>query len=177
MGEEIRILIVDDDKIVRIILSDMLEINGFKNIEKAVNGAEALEKAKVFRPDLILTDMMMPEMDGFQLIQAVRNDEVLSSTAIIVLTSREEMKELVEMTGVENFITKPFVKENVLETVRTVLKKIKPAEESPPPKPKMEPGKGKSLDVLKSVTKKAKKAQPDTTPLHEKIRNILNEDQ
>lgn len=183
MRKDQRILIVDDDKIVRLILSDMLELDGFTNVAQAVNGAEGLALARQYKPDLLLSDMMMPQMDGFQLIQAVRDDETLKDTAIIVLTSREEMKDLVEMTGVSNFIVKPFEKENVLTTIKRVLSAAgfgEPAAQdvrapTAPPPASADSGKYKAADLQKKGKKDGEKPSAPSS-LHEKIQKILKEE-
>lgn len=174
MAKDHKILIVDDDKIVRLILSDTLEVDGFKNIFTAVNGAEGLRLAREHHPALVITDMMMPEMDGFTLVQAMKNDETLMAIPVIVLTSREEMRDLIRMTEVENFIVKPFDRENVLETVRRVLSRD----------PRGDALKQKSADAegaraaepIQPKQKDTSKILPGATPLHEKIKKILKEE-
>lgn len=179
MEKNSKILIVDDDKIVRLILSEALSQDGFANIITATNGVEAIDMIKQHNPDLVITDMMMPEMDGFQLIQEIRNDASLAHILIIVITSREEMEELVAITGVSYFLAKPFEKEQVLETVRRVLNEAKPgeaagADTSLRETDRTDKTKYKAADVYKSDIR-GKKASSGPVPLHEKIRKILDE--
>jgi CheY-like chemotaxis protein len=200
MEKNPEILIVDDDRIVRMILSETLSQGGFTNILTATNGVEAIAMIKQHKPDLVITDMMMPGMDGFQMIQEIKNDASLKDISVIVLTSREEMKELITMTEVPYFITKPFEKEKVLETVREVLnseRSVSPGSGGAIEKKAMliDERKYKAAGGLRGVSLKtdaclsagrpaspgagrqarAKKAPPDRTPLHEKIRKILGE--
>ncbi|OGX43562.1 MAG: hypothetical protein A3G91_01975 [Omnitrophica WOR_2 bacterium RIFCSPLOWO2_12_FULL_50_9] len=179
MEKNPKILIVDDDKIVRLILSETLSQGGFTNIIAATNGVEALAMIKQHNPDLVITDMMMPEMDGFQLIQEIKNDASFTNIFIIVITSREEMKELVAITGVSCFITKPFNKEKVLETVQRVLNEVKPveaagADTSVRETDRTDKTKYKAADVYKGDLR-GKKTSSGPVPLHEKIRKILDE--
>ncbi len=197
MEKNPEILIVDDDRIVRMILSETLSQGGFTNILTATNGVEAMAMIKQHKPDLVITDMMMPGMDGFQMIQEIKNDASLKDVSVIVLTSREEMKELITMTEVPYFITKPFEKEKVLETVREVLnsgRSVSPGSGGDIEKKAMlidekkyKAAGGVSLktDACLSAGRpaspgagrqaRAKKAPPDRMPLHEKIRKILGE--
>lgn len=174
MAKDHKILIVDDDKIVRLILSDTLELDGFKNIFTAVNGAEGLRLARKHHPALVITDMMMPEMDGFKLVQEMKNDETLRAIPVIVLTSREEMRDLIRMTEAEDFIVKPFERENVLETVRRVLSRI-PRPDALKPKSANASG-DRVAELIKPDPKDKTKISPGPTLLHEKIKKILKEE-
>lgn len=174
MVKDHKILIVDDDKIVRLILSDTLELDGFTNIFTAVNGAEGLRLAREHHPALVITDVMMPEMDGFRLVQEMKNDETLMAIPVIVLTSREEMRDLIRMTEVENFIVKPFEKENVLEIVHGVLSRaLRPDALK---QKSADAAEDRVTELIKPDRKDKSKILPGLTPLHEKIKKILKEE-
>lgn len=191
MKENPKILIVDDDKIVRLILSETLSQGGFTDLLTATNGVEALALIRQHKPDLVITDMMMPVMDGFQMVQEIRNDASLRDVSVIVLTSREEMKELIAMTEVPYFITKPFEKEEALETVRGVLESSISGHRAPSgrgaierkamPGDKTECQAGGSGGLAQKtgaslpVSGRDKKKPSDRAPLHEKIRKILED--
>jgi CheY-like chemotaxis protein len=83
-----RVLVVDDDVIVRTLLARRLRAAGFL-VETAADGRAGLDSARTFGPDIVLTDWMMPEMDGPALVGALRADPALADTSVILITSRE----------------------------------------------------------------------------------------
>jgi putative two-component system response regulator len=103
------ILIVDDDAAGRQTLESILDGQGY-HLEMAENGLEALEKARQFLPDVILLDVMMPDMDGFEVCQRIRKDPVLSEIPIIMLTALDDRKSLLNglEAGADDYITKPY---------------------------------------------------------------------
>jgi two-component system chemotaxis response regulator CheY len=113
------------------------------------------------KPDLVVTDIMMPEMDGLRLIQEIRNDPSLAETPIIVMTSREEMKELISMAEVQGFIPKPLNRQTMLEAIKKVLADLETA------------GAVKETPSDKKGNKK--KPAGGVVPLYEKIEEILGD--
>jgi putative two-component system response regulator len=103
------VLIVDDEESGRQTLESILESEGY-HIEMAENGMQALEKAKILLPDVILLDVMMPGMTGFEVCQRVRNDPLLAEIPIIVLTALDDRESLLTAlkAGADDFISKPF---------------------------------------------------------------------
>jgi putative two-component system response regulator len=103
------ILIVDDDPAGRHTLESILDEQGY-HLEMAENGVQALEKARQFLPDVILLDVMMPEMDGFEVCQRIRNDPTLAEIPIIMLTALDDRKSLLDglEAGADDYITKPY---------------------------------------------------------------------
>jgi len=104
-----RILVTDDEpNIVRLIQVN-LERQGFQ-VETANNGAQALEKIRVNRPDLLVSDVMMPEMDGFELLSNIRRDPVLENLPVIMLTAKAQDRDVLEgyTRGADMYLTKPF---------------------------------------------------------------------
>ncbi len=104
-----RILVIDDEENARVYLSDLLEAQGFA-VMSATNGREGYEAAKVSTPDLIISDIMMPEMDGFELCRSVKNDETLRSVPFVfhsaTYTEAEDQR-LAMKLGASRFIVKP----------------------------------------------------------------------
>ena len=88
-NKQIRILIVDDDKDIRELLSHLLQKRGFIT-EEAKNGKEGLEKISTLKPDIIILDVVMPQMDGFQTCQFLKRDPATQSIPIIFLSSQKE---------------------------------------------------------------------------------------
>ncbi|PTX92358.1 HAMP domain-containing sensor histidine kinase [Opitutus sp. ER46] len=116
------ILIVEDDAAVRQTLSDILELNGFRPIV-AANGIEGLEAAKCEAPALILTDVSMPGMTGFELLETFRADPDLRSIPVIIISAkvdRAATRQGMEL-GAADFITKPFTESEVIHSVATRL--------------------------------------------------------
>jgi CheY-like chemotaxis protein len=103
------ILVIEDEAPIRANLLRFLALEGYRTVE-AENGRIGLERARAERPDLILCDVMMPEMDGFAVIAAVREDPNLSSVPFIFLTASAEKEALAAglSLGASDYVTKPF---------------------------------------------------------------------
>ncbi len=103
------ILIVDDEPAGRHTLESILEGQGYR-LEMAGNGLEALEKASQLFPDVILLDVMMPGMDGFEVCRRIRKDPALAEIPIIMLTALDDRQSLLDglESGADDYITKPY---------------------------------------------------------------------
>lgn len=115
-----KILVVDDDADVRNLLKMRLEVLGY-SIAVAADGSEGLSKAESEKPDLIILDIMMPEMDGYTFVREIKANESLRQTPIVILTSRTGMKDLFEIEGVHDYVTKPYEPEDLVTTVKKYL--------------------------------------------------------
>lgn len=116
-----KILIVDDEPNIIKMVEVRLRANNY-DVITASNGSEGLEKAKNEKPDLIILDMMMPKVDGFQFFKTIRKDPEQSNIPIMMLTARGAMKDTFETLGAEEFITKPFESEDLLLKINHVFK-------------------------------------------------------
>ena len=117
------ILAVDDVPLNLVLIEKMLNKFNF-SIRKAVNGLDALEKIKTAKPDLILLDLLMPVMDGFEVLKKLKENEDLKDIRIIILSalnSNEDVVKGYEM-GANDFITKPIILEKLINSVDTQLK-------------------------------------------------------
>jgi two-component system, OmpR family, alkaline phosphatase synthesis response regulator PhoP len=117
-----RILAVDDEpNIVRLIQVN-LERHGYQ-VETANNGAQALAKIRENRPDLLVSDVMMPEMDGFELLSTIRRDPSLSDLPVIMLTAKAQDANVMEgySRGADMYLTKPFNPAELLQFVKRIL--------------------------------------------------------
>ncbi|HET7143269.1 MAG TPA: response regulator, partial [Anaerolineales bacterium] len=103
------ILIVDDEPAGRQTLESILEGQGYR-LEMAENGLEALEKAGQLLPDVILLDVMMPGMDGFEVCRRIRSNPALAEIPIIFLTALDDRQSLLDglASGADDYITKPY---------------------------------------------------------------------
>ncbi len=131
MIENKTILLVDDEEDILEFLSYNLRKEGF-HILTANNGKEGLLIAKKQKPDIILLDVMMPEMDGIQLCQELRSIKQLDNTFIIFLTARsEEYSELSGFTaGADDYITKPIKPKLLISRINAILRRYNNNEDS-----------------------------------------------
>ena len=120
-----KILIVDDDPDIIEILTYNLSNEGY-NVKSAVNGIEALKKAKKFIPDIILLDVMMPEMDGIEACSNLREIESLSKSMIIFLSARgEDFTQIAAFdAGADDYINKPVKPKILLKKISSIAKRI-----------------------------------------------------
>lgn len=117
-----RILAVDDEpNIVRLIQVN-LERVGYQ-VETANNGVQALEKIRASRPDLVVSDVMMPEMDGFELLSTIRRDATLEDLPVIMLTAKAQDRNVMEgyQRGADMYLTKPFNPMELISFVKRIL--------------------------------------------------------
>ena len=121
-----KILVVDDDQDIVEILRYNLSINGY-DVKSAVNGKEAIKKAKLFIPDIILLDVMMPVMDGIEACSKIKIIPSLTNTIIIFLSARSE--EFTQITafdaGGDDYISKPVKPKILLKKIESILKRLK----------------------------------------------------
>ena len=120
-----KILIVDDDPDIIEILTYNLSNEGY-NVKSAVNGIEALKKAKKFIPDIILLDVMMPEMDGIEACSKLREIESLSKSMIIFLSARgEDFTQIAAFdAGADDYINKPVKPKILLKKISSISRRI-----------------------------------------------------
>ncbi|MGZ4726994.1 MAG: response regulator transcription factor [Acidimicrobiales bacterium] len=118
-----KVLVVDDEENIRFLLSSALHHSGF-DVVTAENGREALAEVKAFRPDAVLLDVMMPDLDGFEVCRRMRADG--DRTAVIFLTAHDATEDKVRglTLGGDDYVTKPFSLEEVIARVRVVVRRI-----------------------------------------------------
>ena len=115
-----RVLIVDDAMFMRMMLKDILSKNGYEVVGEAANGKEAIDKYIELRPDLVLLDITMPEMDG---IEALKKIKMIEPKAKIIMCSAMGQQNMVIeaiQNGALDFVVKPFQQDRVIESLRKV---------------------------------------------------------
>ena len=120
------ILVIDDEESVRLPLSDLLRIEGFEVLE-AGDGKEGVRIATEETPDLILCDIMMPEMDGFEVLESLRSHSFIAMTPFIFLTARIEAADTERglNLGADDYVCKPFEPTRLIERIRSRLDKYR----------------------------------------------------
>src|SRR5450759_4177990 len=119
-----KILVVEDEVEIGLNLTLMLKGEGY-TVDSAENGRAGIEHAKSFAPDLIVSDVMMPELDGFGMLEALRVDPRFVDTPFIFLTAlndRTSMRRGMNL-GADDFLNKPFTRDELIEAVTSRLKK------------------------------------------------------
>lgn len=121
-----KILIVDDEIDTLLPLKISLHVEDYTVIE-ALNGYEAIDKAKTEIPDLILLDIMMPEMDGYEVCARLKKDARTKNIPIIMLTARDAVRDKVKGLdiGADDYVTKPFNLNELKARIKTVLRRSK----------------------------------------------------
>ena len=122
--EKVHVLVVDDYAENVELLKELLTASGYE-VTTAYDGEEALKKVDRRKPDLILLDIMMPKMDGYQVCEALRNKEETKEIPIIFVTAKTEVKDWTHAifnVGVNSYITKPINPKKLLDKVKSVLK-------------------------------------------------------
>ena len=116
-----KVLVVDDESNIRMLVKSML-FNGYTVLE-AENGEEAVHIARSQRPDLILMDIMMPEMDGYTACSVIKTDQQTKVIPVVILTAvgYQLNKELAKQVGADGYITKPFTPNGLLDTIGKFL--------------------------------------------------------
>lgn len=120
MDRNIKILIADDSPFMRKMLKEILEVGGFKNIIEAGDGNEALEKHESENPDLVLLDIIMPKLDGIEILKKIGEG---TKTLIISAVGKEDIIEEAKELGANGYIVKPFDEKRVMGEIEKVLSK------------------------------------------------------
>ena len=118
-----RVLVVDDEKVNVDFFQVMLSKLGF-DVDTAYDGEEALQHVKKSKPDIILLDLIMPKLTGFELTKILKTDSETKDIPIIILTAIDDIREKVDMLelGIEDYITKPFNFIEILARIRSILR-------------------------------------------------------
>ncbi|MFB5604678.1 MAG: response regulator [Nitrosarchaeum sp.] len=124
MTENNKVVIIDDNKDITMVLSDILEIGGYDVVAIGYNGEEALLLYKKHNPDFILLDVMMPVMDGIQALEKIKKEYSDANVIMITANNGTDTIQKLEKLKAAAIITKPFKIETVFETMKKVSNKI-----------------------------------------------------
>ncbi len=115
------ILICDDAAFMRMMIKDILTKNGYNIVGEAENGAKAVEKYAELKPDLVLMDITMPEMDGIEALKKIKAAD--ANASIIMCSAMGQQAMVIEsiQSGAKDFIVKPFQADRVLEAVQKAV--------------------------------------------------------
>ena len=116
-----KILLVDDAAFMRKMIKDTLSKNGYTELFEAVDGADAVEKYNSLKPDLVLMDITMPNMDGLEALKAIRAADGNANVVMCSAMGQETMVIDAIRSGAKDFIVKPFKPERVLKTVTSIV--------------------------------------------------------
>ena len=122
--EKARILLVDDEPGIRTAVQAYLKDEGF-DVTTAIDGEDGLQKATQIMPDVVITDVMMPRCDGYELLEKLRSDERLGGTPVIFLTAKGMTLDRTQgyEAGVDDYISKPFNPDELVARVKNVVRR------------------------------------------------------
>ena len=120
---DMSVLVVDDASAMRRIVRSILMELGFKNIREAHNGQAALDELRKNKADFVVSDWNMPVMTGIELLRAIRADENLKTTPVLMVTAEAKQENIIEAVkaGVNNYIVKPFNAQTLQEKLNKIF--------------------------------------------------------
>lgn len=124
--QEYSVIVVEDETFLSKILSERLEDEGFKRVDVAGNGEEALQKIKTNPPSIILLDMILPKMNGFEVLKALKEDAALSGIPVLVLSNLGQDQDITQAKslGAADYIVKSnFSMQKVVNKIYELLEK------------------------------------------------------
>jgi two-component system OmpR family response regulator len=121
---EASLLVVDDEPNIRELLSASLRFAGFR-VASAASGAEAVAHVQQSRPDLVVLDVMLPDVDGFSLVRRLRDDSDRDKIPVIFLTAKDGVDDKINglTAGGDDYVTKPFSLEELIARIRAILRR------------------------------------------------------
>jgi two-component system chemotaxis response regulator CheY len=122
---QLRFLVVDDFSTMRRIVRNLLKESGFSEADEAEDGVVALQKLRASNFDFVVSDINMPNMNGFQLLQEIKKDDKLKHIPVLMVTAEARKEDIVlaAQQGAAGYIVKPFTKATLEEKVIHILKK------------------------------------------------------
>lgn len=132
-----KILIVEDDENSRLLLEEIFRAENYEDIATAANGLEGLEKVKKVKPDVIISDALMPEMDGFAFLKRLKSDAATADIPVMIVTVRNQLEDAFRAMNVDSFLPKPIFTDQLLAEVQRIMRKdlARAVAEAPPAVP------------------------------------------
>ena len=126
MSKELRFLIVDDFSTMRRIVRNLLKESGYGDADEAEDGVIALQKLRNSSFDFVVSDINMPNMNGFQLLGEIKKDDKLKHLPVLMVTAEARKEDIVlaAQSGAAGYIVKPFTKATLEEKVTKIMQKI-----------------------------------------------------
>jgi two-component system chemotaxis response regulator CheY len=121
-----KFLIVDDFSTMRRIVRNLLKEIGYANADEAEDGVVALSKLRAGKFDFVVSDLNMPNMDGFELLNSIRGDEALKKLPVLLVTAEAKKEDIVTaaQAGASGYIVKPFTKATLEEKLNKIVQKM-----------------------------------------------------
>jgi len=119
-----KILVVEDDKFLRDLISQKLTKEGYE-VDEAIDGEEGVKMLKEIKPDLVLLDLILPGIDGFEVLVKMKEDSSISSTPVIILSNlgqKEDVEKGLKLGAVDYLIKAHFTPGEIIDKIRAVLK-------------------------------------------------------
>jgi two-component system, chemotaxis family, chemotaxis protein CheY len=126
VANELRFLVVDDFSTMRRIVRNLLKESGYTEADEAEDGAIALQKLRSGKFDFVVSDINMPNMNGFQLLAEIKKDEKLKHIPVLMVTAEARKEDIVlaAQQGASGYIVKPFTKAILEDKLTHILKKV-----------------------------------------------------
>ena len=126
MSTDMKFLIVDDFSTMRRIVRNLLKEIGYANADEAEDGVVALSKLRASKFDFVVSDLNMPNMDGFELLNSIRGDEALKKLPVLLVTAEAKKEDIVTaaQAGASGYIVKPFTKATLEEKLNKIVQKM-----------------------------------------------------
>ncbi len=126
MSKELRFLIVDDFSTMRRIVRNLLKESGYSDADEAEDGVAALQKLRNSTFDFVVSDINMPNMNGFELLKAIKAEDSLKHLPVLMVTAEARKEDIVlaAQTGAAGYIVKPFTKATLEEKVQMLMQKV-----------------------------------------------------
>lgn len=116
-----KILLVDDAAFMRMMIKDTLTKNGYTDLYEASDGMQAVERYEELKPDLVIMDITMPNMDGLEALKAIRGKDPNATIVMCSAMGQESMVIEAIKSGAKDFIVKPFKPDRILKTVTSIV--------------------------------------------------------
>ena len=126
MSADLKFLVVDDFSTMRRIVRGLLKEIGYNNCEEAEDGADALNMLRQSKYDFVVSDINMPNMTGFELLKAIKEDPTLKHLPVLMVTAEARKEDIVlaAQTGAAGYIVKPFTKATLEDKVSKIMQKL-----------------------------------------------------